>query len=809
MSTPIATPTKNKQIQLPIAGMTCSACANRVERGLNRLNGVTKAVVNLAQEKAMITYDPTQTTVSQIEQTVNKLGYHTITETVDLDILGMTCSACSNRIENRLRKIEGISDVTVNLALETAQIKYYPAVISIEEIQQGIEKLGYQANAKRAPTRDKEDTKEKEIRKLRLLVMVSSILSFPLLWTMVHHFTITSFVWVPAIFAEPWFQFLLATPVQFLIGGRFYRGAYRALRNGSANMDVLVVLGTTAAYGYSLYQTLRSASGELYYETSAILITLILLGKWLEARAKGRTSQAIKRLMGLQAKVAVVLRDGKETTIPVEQVRAGDRLVIKPGEKIPVDGIVIEGVSSVDESMLTGESLPVDKATGDRVIGATINQNGRLVIKATKVGKETALAQIIRVVEEAQGSKAQIQRIADRISGIFVPIVIGIAFLTFIIWFLIASPGQFAGALEKAIAVLVIACPCALGLATPTSIMVGSGRAAEMGILFKGGEHLEAAHQIDTIVLDKTGTITKGEPRLTDLLPYQINEQEWLRLIGGTERNSEHPLAEAIVNGIQSRGVQLVQPENFTALPGWGVQAVVEGKEVAIGTRKLMNKIGTEIPETMVERIGELQQEGKTVMLVAIDQKFTGLIAVADTVKETSKEAVSQLKAFGLDVYMLTGDNKQTATAIAKQVGIEHVFAGVLPEEKAEKIRQLQQSGKKVAMVGDGINDAPALVTAEIGIAIGTGTDIAIESADITLMRGELTDIVKAMELSRRTMRNIRQNFFWAFAYNTLGIPIAAMGFLAPWLAGGAMALSSVSVVFNALRLQRLKFERA
>lgn len=804
MSPQMVTSSKNQQIRIQIAGMTCSACANRIEKGLNRVEGIEKAVVNLAQEKAMITYDPTQTTVSQIEQVIERLGYTTITETVEMDLVGMTCSACANRIENRLKRVEGITDVVVNLALETARVTYHPAITSVEEVQQTIEKLGYQAKIKSEKLEDVEEGRNKELRKLRRLVIGAAILSFPLLWTMVSHFTFTSFIWVPAIFLDPWFQFLLATPVQFWMGGRFYRGAYRALRNGSANMDVLVALGTSAAYFYSLYQTFFSSAVELYYETSAILITLILFGKWLEAKAKGRTSLAIQRLIGLQSKFAVVLQDGKEHSIPVEQVKVGDHLVVRPGEKIPVDGVVMEGNSTVDESMLTGESLPIDKSIGDRVVGATVNQNGRLLIQATKVGKETALAQIIRVVEEAQGSKASIQRIADRISGIFVPIVMGIAMVTFFAWFLIAAPGQVASALEKAIAVLVIACPCALGLATPTSIMVGSGRAAEMGILFKGGEHLEATHQVDTVVLDKTGTITKGKPKLTDLFPYQVNEQEWLRWIGGAERSSEHPLAEAIVNGIQARGIRLVQADQFTALPGWGVQAHVEGKEVAIGTRKLMKKIDAVVPEAMIERKDELEREGKTVMLVAIDRKFTGLIAVADTIKESSKKAIDQLKAFGLEIYMLTGDNEQTAKAIAKQVGIQHVFAEILPEEKAEKIRQLQQKGKKVAMVGDGINDAPALVTAEIGMAIGTGTDIAIESADVTLMRGELTDLVKAIDISKRTISNIRQNFFWAFAYNTLGIPIAAIGFLAPWLAGGAMALSSVSVVLNALRLQRI-----
>jgi len=580
---------------------------------------------------------------------------------------------------------------------------------------------------------------------------------------MVSHFSFTSFIWLPDLFMNPWFQLALATPVQFIIGWQFYVGAYKALRNGSANMDVLVALGTSAAYFYSVYLTIESINSgghhqvQMYYETSAVLITLILLGKLFEALAKGRSSEAIKTLMGLQAKTALVIRDGQEISVPVEEVTVGDVIVVKPGEKIPVDGIVIEGVSAVDESMLTGESIPVEKRSGDKAIGATINKNGVLKIQATKVGKETALAQIIKVVEEAQGSKAPIQRVADVISGIFVPIVVGIAIVTFCIWFFAVDPGSFASALEKAIAVLVIACPCALGLATPTSIMAGSGRAAELGVLFKGGEHLEATHRIDAIILDKTGTVTKGKPELTDvLLADGVNEVSFLRWVGAAEKNSEHPLAEAIVGGIKEKGIDFPSTESFEAIPGFGIRAIVEDREILVGTRKLMAKYDISV-QFVFETMNQLEESGKTAMLVAVDRNYAGMVAVADTIKESSAEAVKRLKELGIDVIMITGDNERTARAIANQAGIENVLAEVLPEGKAAEVKKLQEAGKKVAMVGDGINDAPALATADIGMAIGTGTDVAMEAADVTLMRGELTSIPDAIYMSKKTMSNIKQ----------------------------------------------------
>ncbi|MCF2941453.1 heavy metal translocating P-type ATPase [Paenibacillus alkaliterrae] len=729
---------------------------------------------------------------------------------VTLQITGMTCAACANRIEKGLNKLPGVTNATVNFAMETARVEYSPGEISIADMQNKVQQLGYKVNTKQE-NGNKGDHREKEIRHQKRILLISAILSLPLLWSMVGHFSFTSWIYTPDIFMNPWFQLILATPVQFYVGRQFYVGAYKALRGGSANMDVLVSLGTSAAYFYSLYLTIdwfaKGASTHhgpsLYYETSAVLITLVIMGKLFESLAKGRTSEAIKSLMGLQAKTALVVREGQELTIPVDEVLVGDIVIVKPGEKIPVDGEVVEGSSSVDESMLTGESIPVEKKSGDAVIGATINKNGMLRIKALKVGKETALAQIIKVVEEAQGSKAPIQRVADVISGIFVPIVVGIAIAAFLVWYFFVTPGEFAEALEKAIAILVIACPCALGLATPTSIMAGSGRAAELGVLFKGGEHLEQTHKIDAIILDKTGTVTKGKPELTDVLTDN-DEMELLKLVGAAEKNSEHPLAEAIVAGIQERGVTLPGTEAFEAIPGFGIKAVVEGKELLIGTRRLMEKFDVDA-RLAYDKMSRLEETGKTAMLVAVDNRYAGIVAVADTVKETSKAAISRLKEMGIQVIMITGDNERTAKAIADQVGIDHVLAEVLPEGKAEEVKKLQAKGMKVAMVGDGINDAPALATADVGMAIGTGTDVAMEAADVTLMRGDLSSIPDAIYMSRKTMSNIKQNLFWALGYNTLGIPIAAIGLLAPWVAGAAMALSSVSVVLNALRLQRVR----
>jgi P-type Cu+ transporter len=802
--------TTTKETNLHILGMTCAACANRIEKGLNKIEGVEQANVNLALETANIKFDPMKTNIKEFEKKIKDLGYDVAVEKAEFTIIGMTCAACANRIEKGLNKLDGVTMATVNLALESATVEYLPSVISPKDMIEKVEKLGYGAIEKREEKQEHTDYRAQAIQRQKWKFIISAILSLPLLWTMFGHFSFTSFMYVPELLQNPWFQLVLATSVQFIIGKQFYVGAYKALRNGSANMDVLVALGTSAAYFYSLYIILGGYAGHghgegLYFETSAVLITLILLGKYFEAKAKGRSSEAIKKLMGLQAKTATVIRNGSEMIIPLEQVVVGDTILVKPGEKIPVDGMIISGESAIDESMITGESVPVDKKAGDPVIGSTINKNGSLHIEATKVGKDTALAQIIQVVEQAQGSKAPIQRLADKISGIFVPIVVGIAVITFLIWYFFVAPGQFAGALEKMIAVLVIACPCALGLATPTSIMAGSGRAAEYGILFKGGEYLERTHNITTVILDKTGTITNGAPMLTDvILANNWNEKEVLQFIGSAEMNSEHPLAEAIVNGIKEKGIELVSPEQFEAIPGFGIKAVVNGKVILVGTRKLLeqNKIDYSIA---IETMRQLEKKGKTAMLAAIDGNFAGVVAVADTIKDTSKEAIARLKQMGIEVIMITGDNERTAKAIGEQVGVDRVIAEVLPEGKAAEVKKLQEQGKIVAMVGDGINDAPALATADIGMAIGTGTDIAMEAADITLIRGDLNSIADAIFMSKKTMTNIKQNLFWAFSYNTVGIPIAAIGLLAPWLAGAAMAFSSVSVVLNALRLQRVK----
>ncbi|MDA1964398.1 heavy metal translocating P-type ATPase [Bacillus cereus] len=803
---------EQKEANLQISGMTCAACANRIEKGLKKVEGVHEANVNFALEKTKIMYDPTKTNLQQFKEKVEALGYGIVSDKAEFTVSGMTCAACANRVEKRLNKLDGVNKATVNFALESATVDFNHDEVNVNEMKSAITKLGYKLEVKPDDQDASTDHRLQEIERQKKKFIISFILSFPLLWAMVSHFSFTSFIYLPDMLMNPWVQLALATPVQFIIGGQFYVGAYKALRNKSANMDVLVALGTSAAYFYSVYLSIQSIGSskhmtDLYFETSAVLITLIILGKLFEAKAKGRSSEAIKKLMGLQAKTATVVRDGTEIKILIEEVVAGDIVYVKPGEKIPVDGEIVEGKSAIDESMLTGESIPVDKSIGDVVIGSTINKNGFLKVKATKVGRDTALAQIIKVVEEAQGSKAPIQRVADQISGIFVPVVVVIAIITFAVWMIFVTPGDFGGALEKMIAVLVIACPCALGLATPTSIMAGSGRSAEYGILFKGGEHLEATHRLDTVILDKTGTVTNGKPVLTDVMVADgFHEAEILRLVGAAEKNSEHPLAEAIVEGIKEKKIDIPSSETFEAIPGFGIESVVEGKQLLIGTRRLMKKFDINIEEVS-KSMEALEREGKTAMLIAINKEYAGIVAVADTVKDTSKAAIARLKKMGLDVVMITGDNTQTAQAIAGQVGIDHVIAEVLPEGKAEEVKKLQAQGKKVAMVGDGINDAPALATANIGMAIGTGTDVAMEAADITLIRGDLNSIADAIFMSKMTIRNIKQNLFWALAYNALGIPIAALGFLAPWVAGAAMAFSSVSVVLNALRLQRVKLK--
>lgn len=727
---------------------------------------------------------------------------------IDLTITGMTCGACANRIEKGLKKLEGIKNANVNFALESATITYESPIISPTDIFNKLTQLGYSASQKVNETQNK-NNKNKELLQQKNRFLFSALLAAPLLWTMFAHFSFTSFFGVPEIFMKPWFQLLLATPIQFIIGYPFYFGAYKALKNKSADMNVLVALGTSAAFFYSLYLVVKSNSlthshvTNLYFETSAVLITLILLGKYFEAKTKSQTSASIRSLIKLQAKTATVNRNGQEKIIPIEEVIVDDIVSIKPGEKIPVDGKIIEGATSIDESMLTGESLPVNKSSGQFVYGSTLNQFGFIKIKTEKIGQDSMLAQIIKIVSEAQNSKAPIQRIADRISGIFVPIVILIAIFTFLAWYYLFQPDEFSLAFENAIAVLVIACPCALGLATPTSIMAGSGRAAELGILFKGAEYLETTQKITTIVLDKTGTITKGKPEITDIQFFEIEEQPFLSYVGSAEKNSEHPLAVAIVKNFALKNIAFFPTDNFESMPGFGVRATINKKEVLVGTHQLIKKYEIIINPKYILEISAIEQQGKTVILVAIDGQFCGFIALADTIKESSPLAIKQFKKLGLEVIMITGDNSITAGGIAKQVGIDHVMAEVLPGGKAKQIQLLQSQGKIVAMVGDGINDAPALATANIGIAIGSASDIAIETAHISLIRNDLTAVVDAIMISKKTLTNIKQNLFWALAYNSLGIPIAAMGYLAPWVAGAAMAFSSISVILNALRLQK------
>lgn len=786
-----------RRITLGITGMTCAACSNRVEKSLSRVNGVKSAAVNPANEKATIVFDESKTSVDELISRVEKTGYGVTEERIELSLSGMTCAACATRIEKVLSKTEGVIQANVNLASEKATVKYINGKTDVDTLIGRVKKTGYDAKPAVKENADAEKAvKKQQYKKQRNAFIVGAIISIPFLVAMIGEFTGNHALMMPG-----WLQFILATIVQFTIGWRFIRGAYNSLRGGSANMDVLVALGTLAAYLYSTALLLLGAESGFYFEASVIIITLIILGKVLEARAKGQTSEALKKLMGLQAKTAHVIRDGETVDVPVEDVESGDLLVIKAGEKIPVDGKIVEGQTTVDESMLTGESLPVEKEQGDMLIGATINKHGSVKMKATKVGKDTALSQIIRMVEEAQGSKAPIQNLADKISGIFVPIVIGIAILTFLITFYFTD---FSAALVSAVAVLVIACPCALGLATPTAIMVGTGKGAEHGVLIKGAEYLQLIRNVDAIVLDKTGTITKGEPEVTDVMAFGIDKDELLRLVASAETGSEHPLGQAIIQKAKEKKIQLSDATNFEAVPGHGIYASIDGKRLAVGNKKLMEREDI-LLESYKTEIEALEEKGKTVMMAAEDGSLLGYVAVADTVKKTSRQAIRELKALGIEVIMMTGDNERTAQAIAAEVGVDRVLAEVLPEGKAEQVEKLKQEGKRVAMVGDGINDAPALATADVGIAIGTGTDIAIEAADITLMSGDLLAIVETIQLSQATMRKIKQNLAWAFGYNILLIPVAAFGLLNPILAGAAMAFSSVSVVTNTLFLKRWK----
>ncbi|WP_341829780.1 heavy metal translocating P-type ATPase [Tissierella praeacuta] len=785
-----------KKVNIDIVGMTCAACSNRVERVLAKQEGVLSVVVNLLANKANIEFDTDKIKPEELVKVIEKTGYNVPLLKTTLIVEGMTCAACSSRVEKVLNKQEGVVKATVNLSTNKAVVEYPSGVIDEDILVKIIEKAGYKAEVEIERDLDREkELREREIKSLKTSFIFSAALSLPLFLAMFFHMA-----GIHTILTNGWFQLILATPVQFLIGYRFYKGAYNSLRGGGANMDVLVSMGTSSAYFYSIYNLITGVH-EYYFEASAVIITLILLGKTFEAVAKGKTSEAIKKLIGLQPKTARIIKDGVEMDISIEKVEIGDIVVVRPGERIPVDGIVVEGNSAVDESMITGESIPIDKTVDDEVIGATINKFGTFKFRATKIGKDTVLSQIIKLVEDAQGSKAPVQRLADKIAGVFVPVVVVIALITFLGFYLIG--GNFNIGLINAVAVLVIACPCALGLATPTAIMVGTGKGAENGILIKSGEHLERAHKIDTIVFDKTGTITKGEPEVTDIISFNdMDRDEILRIAASVERTSEHPLGQSIVKKGEEELLKLLEPEKFIAIPGKGLKATFEGKEVFIGNRKLMSDNNISIAKGE-EILLKLEEEGKTAMLLSLDNKLSGILAVADKIKETSRDAIEELKNMGLDIYMITGDNERTAKAIAKEVGITNVLAEVLPENKAEVVEEIKSRGKNVGMVGDGINDAPALAAADVGFAIGTGTDVAMEAADITLMRGDLSSIVTAIRLSHRTMRTIKQNLFWAFFYNSIGIPFAALGFLDPMIAGAAMAFSSVSVVTNSLRLKK------
>jgi len=811
---------KLERIDLPVTGMSCASCAARIEKGLGSVEGVSQATVNFAAEKATVLFHPGQTDISNLIEKVKDLGYGARVEKVVLPIQGMTCASCVSKVEKSVRSLKGVLQVNVNLATERATIEYVPGVASIQDFKTAIQGAGYQIlEVKEEDIVEKERlAREAELSKLKWKFIIGAILLGPILLLM-----------YGAGFLEKWIglsketnffiQFLLATPVQFWAGLQFYVGFWKATKHKTSDMNTLIAVGTSAAYLYSLIVTfsphlimVKGLMLDAYFDTSAAIIVLILLGRFLEARAKGKTSEAIKKLIGLQPKTARIIRNGDEMDIPVSEVAPGDLVIVRPGEKIPVDGIVKEGHSSVDESMVTGESLPVEKKTGDGVIGATMNRTGTFRFEATRVGKDTVLAQIIRLVQEAQGSKPPIARMADVIASYFVPIVILIAIVTFIVWSLLGPHPALTYAFLNFIAVLIIACPCALGLATPTSIMVGTGKGAENGILIRGAEALETAHQLNTIVLDKTGTLTRGEPSVTDVIESEgFTKQEILILAASAEKGSEHPLGEAIVKEAKEENLNLLEPKNFEAIAGYGIEAMIDSREVLLGNLRLMEERKVRL-NGLLGKAEELSGKGKTPMFLAVDGKAAGIIGVADTLKENSKEAVETLHRMGLEVVMLTGDNERTARAIADQIGIDRVLAEVLPEKKAEEVKRLQGEGKRVGMVGDGINDAPALAQADVGIAIGTGTDVAMESSDITLIGGDLRGVVTAIALSKATIRNIKQNLFWAFAYNTILIPVAAGALfpffgvlLNPIFAAGAMAFSSVTVVSNALRLRRFK----
>ncbi|MFQ5712209.1 MAG: heavy metal translocating P-type ATPase [Candidatus Geothermarchaeales archaeon] len=858
-------PKEKKKAFLKIGGMSCASCAQTIEKALSNLDGVASAVVNFAAEKATVEYDPKRIDRKSLEKTIFDVGYRVVKDEVTLSISGMSCASCAQTIEKGLSELEGVSDASVNFALERATVRYDSSVLSVGALKKAVKDLGYEAAERVEETAEDRErrARKREIKTQRNNLIIATLLTIPLVLisfrsTFTGIFESIGLGFIP-IYTLPgneyllYTMFVLTTIVMMGPGRQFFTGTYRGLKHGTTDMNLLIATGTGAAYVVSVAATLFDLGpgyADVYYDTSGLLISFIVLGRYLEANAKGRTSESIRKLMGLRAKTAKVIRDGEEREIPVEDVLVGDIVIVRPGEKIPVDGIVREGHSTIDESMITGESIPVDKKVGDEVIGATINKTGMFKFEATKVGKDTALAQIIKLVEDAQTSKAPIQRIADYVAGHFIVAVHILALAAFFFWFFIGYPtfvpgsmfegaSPFLFALLIAITTLVIACPCAVGLATPTAIMVGTGKGAENGILIKGGEALENAHKLDTVVFDKTGTLTKGEPSLTDVvvatgslgnphgsglggrMPSRevLTLKEWtevdvLKLAATAERGSEHPLGKAIVIGAEERGIEIEDADSFNAIPGHGVEAEYGGRRILVGTRKLMTDNGIDI-QHLEEGMRTLENDGKTAMLVAIDGKAVGIIAVADTLTEYAKEAVEELHKLGIEVLMITGDNERTARAIAKQVGIDNVLAEVLPGDKADEIKKLQSEGRKVAMVGDGINDAPALTQSDIGIAIGSGTDVAMESGKIVLIKNDVRDVVSAIKLSKRTMRKIKENLFWAFAYNSAGLPVGAgllfpsIGFLvSPALAAALMAMSSVSVTTNSVLFKRYKLKK-
>ena len=819
-----------KESTYNVTGMTCSACSAAVSRAVNKLDGVNTADVNLATETLRVSYDESKLDFNAIQAAVERAGYGLVEpqalKRAELGVDGMTCASCSSAVERALRKLDGVEEPSVNLATNRAAFSYDPTKVKLAQVRDAITKAGYTPlDLASEDTRDAEQEKrEKALRLMRLRLIVAIVFAAPILYIAMAHMFPTLGAPLPAFMNPHMFpltfalvQLVLTIPV-LIAGGRFFRVGFKTLFKGSPNMDTLVAIGTGSAFLYGVYATVLIYLGQfgfaqhLYFESAAVVITLVMLGKYLEAVSKSKTSEAIKKLMNLKPKTAVVVKNGVELTVSLDKVAVGDIVLVRPGAAIPVDGIVADGASSVDESMLTGESLPVEKQPGSPVTGGSINGEGLLRFTVTRVGEDTALSKIIHLVEEAQGRKAPIAKLADVISGYFVPAVLGIAVLSAVVWALVGKDFNFV--LNIFVTVLVIACPCALGLATPTAIMVGTGKGAELGVLIKGGEALETTHGINAVVLDKTGTITQGKPELTDIVRYSgDDEADVLTLSASAERGSEHPIARAIVSAAQEKNLTLAEPEQFRAIPGRGIEATVSGHRILAGSAKLLREHNVDLSRSISDAVA-LSNAGKTLMYIAKDDSLYALMAAADAVKPTSRRAIEQLKSLGVEVYMLTGDNAATAKAVAESVGIDHVLSDVLPDGKASEVQKLQSQGKRVAMVGDGINDAPALVQADVGMAIGTGTDVAVESADVVLMRGDLSAVSAAIALSRATIRNIRQNLFWAFAYNVVGIPFAAGVFFAfggplltPVFAGAAMALSSVSVVSNALRLKRFRLK--